>query len=71
MKIIRDGLEDYGYLLALKKSLSSIKDKKLRMRAEEILKVPNTILVNSHYFNRDPQGILEVRNEIGKILSER
>ena len=71
MKIIRDGLEDYGYLLALKRALPSIKDKKLRMRAEEILKVPNTVLVNSHYFNRDPRGILEVRDEIGKILSER
>jgi hypothetical protein len=70
MKIIRDGLEDYGYLMALKKALPSIKDKKLRTRAEDILKVPNTVLVNSHYFNRDPRGILEVRNEIGKILSK-
>lgn len=51
MKVLRDGLEDYGYLMALKKVLPLIKDKKLRQRAEAILKVPAQIMVDPHYFN--------------------
>ncbi len=70
MKVLHDGLEDYGYLMALKKALPLIKNKKLRQRAEAILKVPTQIMVDPHYFNRNPQGILKIRDEIGKILNE-
>ena len=70
IKVLRDGLEDYGYLMALKKALPLIKNKTLRQRAEDILKVPAQIMVDPHYFNRNPKGILKIRDEIGKILDE-
>jgi len=68
MKVLRDGLEDYGYLMALKKALPLIKDKKDRDRAEAILKVPVEVMVDSHYFNRNPQSLLSVREEIAEII---
>jgi hypothetical protein len=69
MKVLRDGLEDYGYLLALEKALPRIKNKEDIRKAKAILQVPVQVLVNAHYFNRDPQGILQTRAEIGEILS--
>lgn len=68
MKIIRDGQEDYGYLMELQKALPDIKDAKLRKRAEEILSVPEQVMMDTHYYNRNPEGILGLREEIAKIL---
>jgi hypothetical protein len=68
MKIIRDGLEDYGYLMELQKALPNIKDEKSRRRAEEILSVPEQVMVDTHYYNRSPEGILNVRDEAARIL---
>lgn len=68
MKIIRDGIEDYGYLLELQKSLPLITDNKIRARAEDILKIPKQVMVDTHYFNRNPDGILKMREEIARII---
>ena len=68
MKIIRDGLEDYGYLMEVKKVLPQIKDPEQKKRAEDILAVPNQIMVDPHYFNRNPSGILGIREEIGNLI---
>ncbi|MDD5697645.1 MAG: DUF4091 domain-containing protein [Victivallaceae bacterium] len=68
MKIIRDGLEDYGYLMELQKRIPQITDAGLRKEAEEILKIPVSVMIDSHYFNRNPNGIIETRDKIGKIL---
>lgn len=71
MKILRDGLEDYAYLMELKKVLPEIKDPELKKRAEKILAVPAEVMVDPHYFNRNPEGILNIRDEIGDILEKR
>ena len=68
MKIIRDGLEDYGYLMELQKILPTITAGTLRAKAETILKIPQQVMVDTHYFNRHPDGMLGVRAEIGGIL---
>ena len=68
MKIMRDGLEDYGYLMELQKKLPEITNADLRRKAEEILKIPVQVMVDTHYFNRNPEGILKTRAEIGRIL---
>jgi len=70
MKVLRDGLEDYGYLMALKKTLPLIKDQKNRKRAEAILEMPVEVIVDPHYFNRNPQGLLKIRAEVGEILDK-
>ena len=70
MKILRDGLEDYGYFMALKKALPQIKNRKNRQRAEAILKIPGQVMIDPHYFNRNPACLLNIREEIGIILDE-
>ncbi len=68
MKIIRDGLEDYGYLMELQKRLPQITDRKIQEKAEKILEVPDQVMIDTHYFNHNPEGILGTREEIGGIL---
>ncbi len=70
MKILRDGLEDLGYLMELQKSLPQIKDAELRKKAEDILSIPDQVMIDTHYFNRNPEGILNTREEIGQILDK-
>lgn len=68
MKILRDGLEDYGYLMELKRRLPEITDPELRRKAEDILKIPSSVLVGTHYFNRTPAGIINTREKIATLI---
>lgn len=68
MKMLRDGLEDYGYLMELKKRLPRITGAECRKEAGEILEIPSIVMIDSHYYNRNPKGILETRQRIGEIL---
>lgn len=70
MKILRDGMEDMGYFMRLKELSSNIKDKQLKEKTEELLKIPQNVLVNAHYFNRDPKELLKTRNEIAAIIED-
>lgn len=70
MKILRDGLEDYGYLLELRKSLPQLKSPDAKARAEALLAIPSKVMVDPHYFNRDSKGILETREEIALLIEE-
>ncbi len=52
--------------------------KKRRLRAaasdkplteiDAALAVPTDVLVNSHYFNRDPHGLLQTRETIARLI---
>jgi len=68
LKQIRDGLEDFGYLLELKKRAAATTDPALRKQAEALLAVPPAVLMGSHYFNRDPAALLKVRSEIAQLI---
>jgi hypothetical protein len=68
LKQLRDGLEDYGYLLELKKRAATATNPELKRQAESILAVPPTVLMGSHYFNRDPATLLEVRCEMARLI---
>jgi hypothetical protein len=68
LKQLRDGLEDYGYLLELKKRATTATDPKLKQRAEALLAVPPTVLIGSHYFNRDPAALLAARGEMARLI---
>ena len=64
MKVLRDGLEDLGYLMLLKKVSSQLPKKRVPWAVFELLSIPKEVLVNSHYFNRDPSALFEVREAI-------
>ncbi len=68
LKQIRDGLEDFGYLLELKKRAATATDPALKKQAEAMLAVPSTVLMDAHYFNRDPAALLKVRREIAQLI---
>lgn len=67
LKLLRDGLEDYGYLTELKRRLRKGSPAQ-QEQAEALLAVPPAVLVDSHYFNRDPRGLLDTRRQIGRLI---
>ena len=68
LKVLRDGMEDYGYLLELKKRVQAGTSQDLRGKAEAMLKVPPAVLATAHYFNRDPEALLKVRAEMAGLI---
>jgi hypothetical protein len=67
LKLLRDGLEDYGYLMELKRRQrrgSPVQQEK----ADSLLAIPPSVLVDSHYFNRDPHALLDVRRQIARLI---
>jgi hypothetical protein len=67
LKVLRDGAEDYGYLLALKAAKDRLTGKD-KDEAEALLKITPDLLVNTHYFNRDPNAILEYRARLARLI---
>ena len=70
LKVLRDGLEDLGYLSILKNIEQKKKSKKFKREAEKLLSVPPEVLVDAHYFNRNPKALLEVRNKIAELIEK-
>jgi hypothetical protein len=67
-KVLRDGLEDYGYLMELQKRAAKSRDEALRKKAESLLAVPPAVLVDTHCFNRNPAVLLDARKEIARLI---
>ncbi|MBM4045377.1 MAG: DUF4091 domain-containing protein, partial [Planctomycetes bacterium] len=67
LKVLRDGAEDYGYLLALKSAKERLSGH-AKAEAEELLKIAPALLVNTHYFNRDPNAILDYRAKLARLI---
>ncbi len=69
LKVLRDGAEDYGYLMELKKRrLRATAADQLLQDADSALAVPPDVLVDAHYFNRDPYGLLRTREAIARLI---
>lgn len=67
LKNVRDGIEDYWYL----NQLAELADAggELGGQAQELLDgIVPSIFVDTHYFNRDPQVILDYRLCVGEFL---
>jgi len=68
LKVIRDGLEDYGYFMELRKRAEHSASEKLRREAKKLLSIPEKVLIDSHYFNRNPRALIETRKEIARLI---
>ena len=68
LKVLRDGLEDYGYLQELRKRLKQRASNDTAREAAELLAVPYSVLVDPHYFNRDPCALLQARARIAELI---
>jgi len=69
---IRDGIEDYEYLLLLEKAVNNYpgKNKKLLKEARQLLSLPESLVSGPINYNKDPQSIIQYRNKIGNILND-
>jgi hypothetical protein len=68
---IRDGIEDYEYLLLLEKTASedSGKNKKLVKEARKLLNLPGSLVTGPTVYDKDPQSLIQYRNKIGELLN--
>ena len=67
IKVLRDGAEDYAYLLALEAAKERLSGK-AREEAEALLAVPKDLVVDTHYFNRNPQALLDHRERVAGLI---
>ncbi|HIJ73605.1 MAG TPA: DUF4091 domain-containing protein [Candidatus Hydrogenedentes bacterium] len=70
MKIVRDGLEDLGYLSILEELGQNHPNRAFRKDAERLTSIPTTVLVDPHYFNKNPRALLEVRNHMANLIEK-
>ena len=75
MKILRDGMEDLAYLRLLKDLSSKSGNMQSTRGISELLAIPKEVLVNPHYYNRDPSELLRVREaialQIQKLITDK
>lgn len=71
LEILRDGIEDYEYLLLLKKAAERDggKNKKLVKEAKKLLDLPPELVTDPKDYNKDPQYLIRYRNKIGEMLN--
>jgi hypothetical protein len=69
---IRDGIEDYEYLLLLEKAIGNNegKQKKRIREAQQLLAIPESLVAGPINYNKDPQSLIQYRMKIGKLLDE-
>jgi hypothetical protein len=69
---IRDGVEDYEYLLLLEKAASGEggNSRKLQKEARQLLSLPPTLVTGPTSYNKDPQALIQYRNRIGELLNK-
>ncbi|MEN8248181.1 MAG: DUF4091 domain-containing protein [Bacteroidota bacterium] len=70
LETLRDGMEDYEYLLLLERVAgdSSIQNKKLAKKALRLLSLPDSLVTGQKVYNKDPQVLIQYRNNIGSLL---
>jgi hypothetical protein len=72
-EIIRDGIEDYDYLVMLREGIRRLEQTQpnspLLARAREVYNLQH-VVPNLVGFARDPNVLLDKRNAIGAMISE-
>ncbi|MCE5302405.1 MAG: DUF4091 domain-containing protein [Planctomycetaceae bacterium] len=68
LKALRDGLEDFGYFMELKRRADATTDATLKREADALLAVSSEVLTDAHYFNRDPLRLLDVRRRMATLI---
>jgi hypothetical protein len=69
---IRDGIEDYEYLILLENAVNNYpgENKKLLKEARQLLSLPESLVSGPVNYNKDPQSLIQYRNKIGNILND-
>jgi hypothetical protein len=70
-EMLRDGIEDYEYLATLKRLLAERGaglPKRLRVRCEKLLSVPEEIAADTRTYTKDPAPLEKRRDQIAKTI---
>lgn len=69
---IRDGIEDYEYLILLEKAVNNNSgiNKKHIKEARQLLSLPESLVSGPVNYNKDPQSLIQYRIKIGDLLNE-
>ena len=72
LETLRDGIEDYEYLVMLKKALEKkqIRNNKWQKQARDLLDLPEEIFVSFSEYNKDPQCLIRYREKIAVLLNK-
>ena len=70
LESIRDGIEDYEYLILLEKMVNGPQagNAKQTRRARQLLALPESIVAGPIDYNKNPQSLIQYRKEIGELL---
>lgn len=64
LKVLRDGIEDYWYITQVEKLARAGNSEAQKL----LTNINPTVFVDTHYFSKDPQCLLNYRNELGSFL---
>jgi Concanavalin A-like lectin/glucanases superfamily/Glycoside hydrolase 123, catalytic domain len=67
---LRDGLEDYEYLMVLKKLVAQKGNTALSKQAKKLLKVPANVAVAADNYSTDPENLINYRNKIASMIEK-
>jgi hypothetical protein len=70
-EMLRDGIEDYEYLATLKRLLAERRadlPKRLRVRCEKLLSVPESIAADTRTYTKDPAPLEKRRDQIAQAI---
>jgi len=71
---LRDGIEDYEYLMILKKRVAVTKARQgntaLVKQAEKLLKVPANVAVAVDSYSANPENLLKYRNNVASMIEK-
>ena len=67
---LRDGLEDYEYLVMLKRLTDAQNGTSLSKEAEKLLKVPANVAVAADNYSKNPENLMKYRNKIASMIEK-
>lgn len=71
---LRDGVEDYEYLVMLKNLTEELKNKQAGCtmigEAEKLLKIPATVAVAANDYSADPDHLMKYRREVANMVEK-
>ena len=67
LEILRDGIEDYEYLIMLENLAKNVSKSKAA-KAKKLLQIPTSLYENETTYNKDPQVIIKYRKKLAKAI---
>ncbi len=67
---LRDGVEDYEYLIMLRDLATKSKSGSLKRAADKLLDIPTSLYKDEMTYSKDPQSIINYRTQVGNLIEK-